>query len=229
MDSTPFLEFNLFDIRDSQVPELFKFRKDNFNIENILTTASELKYSNEIKQFLAKQWESPSDDFVAFILSDIYPGKKTRQVLERFNGLVRKSLKQFVNDMVNDKLKAALANTSSDSTDDKTAEKEIAASAPTNDEPQIETTAEELEGYVVVKLILKDVMNEDRIFYRDNMSYFNILVDNSIRKWVCRLGFNGNNKYIQFNDEDKTMVSIEKPLDIWGYKEKILEVSKKFI
>ena len=227
MDSAPFFEFNLFDIRDNQVPELIKFRKDNFNIENIMTTASELKYTKEIKQFLARQWEAPTDDFVAFILTDIYPGKKTKQVLERFNGLVRKSLKQFVNDMINDKLKAALANTSTEQQEANTApQEEVAASV--EEGPQVHTTAEELEGYVTVKLILKDVIDVDRIYYRDNLSYFNILLDNSIRKWICRLGFNSNNKYIQFNDDQKTVATISKPLDILEFKDKLIEVTKKF-
>jgi hypothetical protein len=228
MDSAPFFEFNLFDIRDNQVPELFKFRKDNFNIDNIMTTASELKYTKEIKQFLARQWESPSDDFVALILTDIYPGKKTRQVLERFNGLVRKSLKQFVNDMVNDKLKAALANTSLEQQESKTEPQEEVA-ATIEETPQVETTAEELEGYVTVKLILKDIVDVDRVHYRDNLSYFNILLDNSIRKWICRLGFNSNNKYIQFNDDQKTTATISKPLDILEFKDKLIEVTRKFL
>lgn len=228
MDSTPFFEFNLFDIRDNQVPELFKFRKDNFNIDNILTTASELKYTNEIKQFLAKQWETPSNDFVALILSEIYPGKKTRQVLERFNGLVRKSLKQFVNDMVNDKLKAALANTTKEQQESNIEHQdEVAASI--EETPKIETTTEELEGYAIVKLILKDIVDVDRVYYRDNLSYFNILLDNSIRKWICRLGFNSNNKYIQLNDDQKTIINITRPMDILEYKDKIIEITKKFI
>jgi hypothetical protein len=65
MDTAPFFEFNLLDIRDNQIAELFKFRKDTFNVDNILTTASELKYTREIKQFLEKQWENPSDEFIA--------------------------------------------------------------------------------------------------------------------------------------------------------------------
>ena len=42
MDTVPFFEFNLLDIRDNQLSELYKFRKENFNIEDIITTASKL-------------------------------------------------------------------------------------------------------------------------------------------------------------------------------------------
>lgn len=170
MDKTPFFEFNLLEIRENQINELYKFRKENFDIENILTTASELKYTSEIKQFLAKQWENPTDDFVSFILSDIYPGKKTKQVLEKFNGVVKKSLKQFVSDMLNDKLKAALANTEPDSVSEEDSSND---NEEIKNEPQIVTTEEEIEGYVTVKLLLKDNVEPERVFYRDNLSYFN--------------------------------------------------------
>lgn len=98
-----------------------------------------------IKQFLARQWENPSDDFVAFILADIYPGKKTKQVLEKFNGIVKKSFKQFINDMLNDKLKVALANTNTES-ENQVEQQQSSQPHTESEEPQIVTTQEELEG-----------------------------------------------------------------------------------
>ncbi|WP_413303686.1 hypothetical protein AA0X95_26595 [Bacillus sp. 1P10SD] len=95
--------------------------------------------------------------------------------------------------------------------------------------PQIVTTEEEIEGYAIVKLLLKETIAEERVGYRDNLSYFNILVDNSIRRWVCRLGFNQSQKYIQFNDEGKTYVNIDKVSDITLHREKLIEVAKRFI
>ena len=111
MDSTPFFELNLSDLREVHIHELSKFRKENFDVSNILNTASELKYTNEIKNYLTREWESPSETFIGLILNNIYEGKKTKQVYEKFQGLVKTSMKQFINDLVNDKLKAALANT----------------------------------------------------------------------------------------------------------------------
>lgn len=228
MDTIPFFELNLLDIRDNQIIELYKFCKNNFNVDNIFNTASELKYTNEVKQFLRNQWETPTDDFISFIISDVYQGKKTKQVIEKFSIVVKRALKEFVNDTVNDKLKAALANTE----ETIVARAEIAtASVADNksDEHQIITTEEEIEGYVTIKLMLKEVIDPNRIYYRDNSSYFNILVDDSIRKWICRLGLNGNTKYIQFNDDTKSSVNIDKVSDIFNHKEKIFETAKKFI
>lgn len=226
MDLSPFFEFNLLDIRENQVIELFKFRKEVFNVESILTTASELKYTNEIKVFLSKQWDNPTEDFMVFILNHVYAGKKTKQVIEKFQGVIRGALKQFVNDMLNDKLKAALANTNSDKIEH--ASPEVAATIGET-EPEVTTTHEEIEGFALIRYLLKSEIPSERLGYRDNLSYFNILVDSSIRKWICRLGLNSGTKYIQFNDDDKTVIPIDKIDDIDKYKDKLIEVTKKFV
>ncbi|MBB6637612.1 type I restriction endonuclease [Cohnella thailandensis] len=227
MDATPFFEFNLFDIKDHQLIELSKFHKDKFNIENINTTAAELRYTNEIKKFLRTQWDIPSDEFVSYILSEVYSGKKTKQIIEKFNGIVKKSFKEFVNDMLNDKLQSALANTKEQ--DLTVAETAVSQVAVEPEQQEVVTTAEEIEGYITVKVLLQEIIAPDRIHYRDNLSYFNILIDNSIRKWVCRLYLNNNNKTITFNDENNTSVKISSVSDILTYKEKISEVAKRFL
>ncbi|WP_394542154.1 type I restriction endonuclease [Priestia aryabhattai] len=231
MDIKPFFVFNLLEFRDNDIHEIAKFRKNVFNVENVLTTASELKYTSEIKQFLNQQWEEPNDEFIKFILSDVYQGVKTKKVLDNFREIVQKALGQFVNDKVNDKLQKAL--NSSDTHEEHTVEKDEVLNDEhvSEDKVTIETvvtTEEEIEGYVFVKLLLKDEIDSNRVHYRDNKSYFNVLLDDSIRKWVCRLGFNTVNKYIQINDEEKTIYKLNNVNEISLYKDKILEVAKQF-
>lgn len=228
MDTTPFFEFNLFDIRDHQLSELSKFKKDLFDVERINTTASELKYTSEIKRYLKKQWEEPSDDFTTTILSEVYPGKKTKQVLEKFNVIVKKSFKEFVNDILNDKLQSALANTNAEvaTTNEFSSVVEIPEQS---EQPEIVTTQEEIEGYIIVRLLLTDIISPDRVNYRDNLSYFNVLLDGSIRKWICRLYLNGNNKSVQFNDEEKSTFTLNDVSDLMSHKEKIIQTATRFI
>lgn len=229
MDASPFFEFNILEIKESSLIELAKFKKDSFNLESIFTTASELKYLNKLKIFLNEQRENPSEDYVRFLISQIYDGVKTKNTIEKFEPLIKKGYKQFITELVNDKLNAALKNTN---TEDENSIKEVAVSVEATElknEPQIVTTEEELEGFVTVKFLLQESFPMDRITYRDNLSYFNILVDNNIRKWICRLGFNGSTKYIQFNDETRSSITIEKVSDIAFYKDKLVEVSKKFL
>ncbi len=114
MDSKPFFTIDMLNLKDVDIIELAKFRKTDFDVVNVLTTASELKYTGEIKQYLSQQWEGPSEDFIKVILNDIYQGVKTKRVIDNFRELVKKSLNQYVNDKVNEKLQKAL-NTSSES------------------------------------------------------------------------------------------------------------------
>lgn len=230
MDTKPFFEFNLLDPRENQIIELSKFRKNNFDVDNILTTASELKYTGEIKQFLVKQWENPTDEFVSLILGEIYSGRKTRNVIEKFRELVKKSQRQFINDIVNDKLKAALAETDEETDKrEKASDEDSKNELKKDDPPQIITTEEEIEGYVIVKFMLKDMVPPERIFYRDNRSYFNVLLDDNIRKWICRFGLDRKNKYIQFNDDDRTTYTIEEVSDIEKYKDRLINTVNNLI
>ena len=53
MDEKPFLEVNLLDVKPSQIEELKKFHKTYFDVDNIINSASELKYTGELKSILS--------------------------------------------------------------------------------------------------------------------------------------------------------------------------------
>lgn len=80
MDSKPFFEFNLLDIKDGAIEELKKFSKAVFDLDNILTTASELKYTREIRRIITEQMQEPSDEFVKFITAQVHNGRVTQTV-----------------------------------------------------------------------------------------------------------------------------------------------------
>ena len=50
LDEKPFLEIDLFNLQEGLIDELKKLSKQSFNIDVILSTASELKYTREIKR-----------------------------------------------------------------------------------------------------------------------------------------------------------------------------------
>jgi predicted type IV restriction endonuclease len=109
MDEKPFFEFNIVDIKDAEIDELKKFHKSYFNLDSIFTTASELKYSSEIKSVLAKEFKEPSEAFVKFFIGNVYDGKATAKIVSQFTEIVKKSVNQLVSDMISDRLKSALA------------------------------------------------------------------------------------------------------------------------
>ncbi len=64
MDSKPFFEFNLLSYTEPQVEELKKFTKPKFDLDDILATASELKYTREIRREMAAEFADPSEKFI---------------------------------------------------------------------------------------------------------------------------------------------------------------------
>ncbi|WP_419585321.1 type I restriction endonuclease, partial [Thiolapillus sp.] len=164
MDSKPFFEFNILDFEDHQINELKKFTKSAFSLEDILTTASTLKYTGAIKKILEQELEKPSEEFVRFFASRIYGGRLTQSVLEQFRKIVKKAREQFINEKINDRLKSALS-TNEDKKEEISEVVETIGSSPKND--GIETTEEEIEAYNIIKAILRNVIDVKRVVMRD--------------------------------------------------------------
>lgn len=232
MDAKPFLIFNILHVKEHQIKEIFKFTKENFNIDNISSSAYELKYVNLIKQFLKAQFDNPSEDFVKYILNNVYDGIKTRTIIDKFTPTVKNTLTVMINERVTDKLNAAL-NTSSESKvtiKERVVEKDTAEpeDVKKKDDDLIITTPEELESYAMIKVVSSSIIDSERIFYRDNRSYFNILVDDNIRKWVARVYLNKSRNTFTLNNEEKTSIEFKNPIDLLDYKDQINEVISKF-
>lgn len=231
MDTTPFFSFNILELRDNHVHEIAKFRKETFDLENIKDNASDLKYLNALKGYLVEQFETPDEEFVKFLVHQIYDGVKTKNALEKFTPIVTKGLKQIVNEKVNDKLNAALKSTGENKL--QVAVEEVSEIEEKIEDDGIVTTQEELESYSIVKVILRDTIAPERVFYRDNRSYFNILVDDNIRKWIVRVFFNENRNYIVLNDanndKERTVIEFKQPIDLMDHKEKIIQTALAFL
>ncbi|WP_338754232.1 type I restriction endonuclease [Bacillus sp. FJAT-52991] len=230
MDASPFFSFNILDLRDIHINEIAKFRKENFDVDNITSTASELKYLNALKVYLNEQFDNPTEDFVKFLVNEIYDGMKTKTTLEKFTPIIKKGLKQIVNEQVNNKLNAALKST----TENKVVVDEVEIEeVPEKSKGEIVTTAEELETYSIMKVIVKDIVPTDRLFYRDNKSYFNIVLDDNIRKWVIRVYFEKSRNYIMLNDastdKERTTIEFNQPIDLIDSKDQINKVVEQFV
>lgn len=205
MDEKPFLEFNINEIKDNQIEELKKFHKTIFDAESITNTASELKYTNELKHILQQELANPSTDFVKHFARQVYPSVITAKVLEQFTNLTKKSIQQHFSDLITERLKTALTKE-----DEKTKEQEaIEAEQAKAHENKVITTEEELEGFMIVKTILRQKLSVTRVTYRDAQSYFAILLDDNNRKTICRLYLNGSKKYFVTLDEQKKEVKNE--------------------
>ena len=102
----------------------------------------------------------------------------------------------------------------------------IQAEQTKTDENKIVTTDEELEGFMIVKTILRQKISATRVTYRDAQSYFAILLDDNNRKTICRLYLNGSKKYFVTLDVLKKEVKNEITSldDIFNYSEILLNI-----
>jgi hypothetical protein len=62
-------------------------------------------------------------------------------------------------------------------------------------------TADELEGFHIIKAILRRFVDPKRIIARDTQSYLGVLLDDNNRKPLARLYFNRTQKYVGLFDE----------------------------
>ena len=158
-----------------------------------------------------------------FFASRVYDGALTTKVKVQFLEITTKALKLFLNDSINDRLKSAIGA----STRTFSEPKEKSISEDTSEESKVITTFEEIEGFNIVKAILRKSVDVKRIIARDTQSYFGILLDDNNRKPLCRLHFNTKQKYIGIFDAEKneTRHPIESLDDIFSFTDALVETS----
>ena len=203
MDEKPFLTLDLENLDEHIVPEVKKLTKSSFDVDSVVDAAGELKYLNQIKSILGEQFKSPEEDFVKFFTSKVYDGVQTAKVKSQFLEITTKALKQFLNDSINARLKSAIGDDIKDSVKTENQSVQDTEKSETPEKPKILTTDEEVEGFNIIKAILRQKIEVQRICSRDTQSYFGVLLDDNNRKPLCRLHFNAKQKYIGIIDEAK--------------------------
>jgi hypothetical protein len=228
MDDKPFLEISLLNLDHSPINELKKLTKSAFDIEEMLPAAWELKYITEFKRILRNQLSEPSDEFVKVLAKEAYSGVISSKKLEQFRDITQLAFKQFINDQISTRLQSALEDTEPPV---ESIAKESEIEEDSEDENNgIQTTAEELEGYHIVRAILAEITDPNRITYKDTKNYFNVLLENNTWKPICRLYL--NSKTIKrigfFDDEQEAKSKIETVRDIYKYSERIKNALLKY-
>ncbi len=216
MDETPFFEFNVLDFKERDVEELKKFAKSAFDLDAILNTANDLKYTTFIQNRLAEWMAAPDEKFVRLLAADLIGNRKfTQSVIDQFTTITKRAFEQMLGERINDRLKGAM-----------TPETATVVEAVTDLEADglIVTTAEEVEGFHIVRAILRGVVGPHRICLRDAQSYCAILLDDNNRKPICRLLFNNPKRLamVLFHDKkDGDKVTLDTVDGIYAYAEQI--------
>lgn len=219
MDDKPFFEFNILDFKDRDVEELKKFAKVAFDLDTILTTANDLKYTRAIQNKFAEWMANPSEELVRLVSAELLGNKRfTPAVKDQFTPITKRAFEQLISERINDRLKGAMTP------DSAPVSAPPAPAAATVPESLVATSPEEYEGFYTVRAILRGLVDPQRIVLRDAQSYCAILLDDNNRKPLCRLRFNNPQKLRLgiFNDKkEEELVSLDSVDDIFNYAEQL--------
>lgn len=192
MDLTPFLEINILqELKPKTLSELKKFQKECFNIKGILDSALELKYTSLLKNTIAEQLTNPSDQFVRTLIKNIYSGTKTQSVIDKFRDLTIIAAKEYISDVLNDKIKTVL---SSDATPDL---------------PQIAKEYEFLPEELETLNYVENLIGETGLSSKKTSRYAYLYISISQNKWICRVSVRQENNLFTLHKFDDTKYETE--------------------
>lgn len=236
MDEKPFLVVNMVDLSDNDIEQLKKFHKSYYNEQDILSTAQELQITIQIKDLLNKNFQQPSDEFTRYFVKCLNDWKSSSKLIEQYRPILKKSIASVINDIIADRLNVAIKSegvsktkqseeqTASDVSEEATA-KELPNGVVFQDEEKgIVTTQEEIDAYNIVRSILRQYVDEERIQYTDYKSYFTVNLDGSMWWWICRLSFKPYSKRIclpKENYESNYWLKIENINDLYKHIDKL--------
>ena len=230
MDEKPFFEFNILDFKDRDVDELKKFAKSAFDLETILTTANDLKYTRAIQNRLAEWVVSPSEEFVRLVSSDLVGSRRFTPVIrEQFSQITKRAFEQLISERINDRLKGAMSPEPQAAPEPVAPAVEVVAAVDTQ---SVQTSQEEIEAFHTIRAILRGSVSPRRIVMRDAQSYCAILLDDNNRKPICRLRFNNPQKLVLglFNDKkEEERVPLESVDDVHNFSDQLKAILDSYL
>ena len=230
MDEKPFLDLDLTNLTKKDIKELEKFKKINFNVDEVVSRADNLKYRNLIKKTLLSEFENPTEDFIKAIGRQVYDGILTQNIKEKFGTIITIAINEIINEKINKTLSDAVASNEGKQEQNNEIEDEA--------EEIIVTTELEREAYFIVKSIVSEIIDANRVAMRDRKHYCNILYDDNQRFPIVRLYFNNQDHLrVEFYDDitltkngskkgDK--ISIDNVSELYNFKDRILSVIKDY-
>ncbi|MBZ4398171.1 type I restriction enzyme HsdR N-terminal domain-containing protein [Myxococcus sp. AS-1-15] len=198
MDATPFMEFNVLNFTDRDVDLLRPFTKEFFDATSIQGHAEEIIFVGKVTALINELLRNPSESFVRFLLAEVelVSGRVTRNVVERFVPIVKKSIQTTLLDMMTKSIQQEIAQPNAPSAAAPSPAEALQRTAEVADGPvvpQIETTELELEIFRIVQKQCAESALRQSISYKDSTTYFGINLG-KVTSWFIRAFTNGKKK-----------------------------------
>ncbi len=217
MDDKPFYEFDLSKLKKSDFRNIAKFQRSGFDVASIVETAASLQMEMAVTKVLQKEMVEPSDELVRLVGSQAIEGRQSAGIKAAIKRHIPNAFNAIIRERLNDRLTSAI--------DEGTDAEPVSAS-------EYETTADEIEGFQIVRAIVSEVVEPSRVHIRDSKSYCAILLDDNNRKPIVRLWFNSDSvRYVGTFDHEKeeTRQQIVDVTDIYKHKAQIIERVKAML
>lgn len=198
MDPTPFLVVDFDSLDDALLSRFYRFRHDEFQPEALRTLAEETVYLNAFTEAISQSLRSPDSEFVRYVAGRAGVQRQLNaRFLESITPIVKLAVERSVSDMVVSGLSAKPAIQDQKSIDQETAVNVVADKLvdivdPSN--PRIVTTYAERRLFEVVRDILGE---EIEIIPKDTESYFTVLYQGKVNRWLLRYQADKRNSSIK--------------------------------
>lgn len=206
MDASPFMEFNVLSFSDREVELLRPFTKESFDAASIQGHAEEIIFVGKVTTLINELLRNPSESFVRFLLAEVelVSGRVTKNVVERFVPIVKKSIQTTLLDMMTKSIQQEIAQPNSQAvsaapamqpapTPAESLQKAADTAAEGGTGALIETTEVELEIFRIVQRMCAESALKQTVSYKDSANYFGINLG-KVTSWFLRAFTNGKKK-----------------------------------
>lgn len=229
MDEKPFIDFDIDRPNTDSLEGLEKFRKDNFNINDIIEFSKIKMNETDIKNLIKLEIDNPSDEFIKYFASkSLGEGRRlTTNILSEYRPYVEKGIMDYINNLL---LKITEENNKSSIEKvfgNKSVNTPVAEVAINS--KSIETTEEEKYLFNVVKSIVGKVVKTSDLIANDTINYYAIQYANQ-RQTFLRF-YSKNNKMsiiLMWKDKTEKILQIQEIDDLYSYMDDICECVKSF-
>lgn len=196
IDNKPFFIFNMTSYLDVDLEMLIRFDKRYIKIIDIVKSAQEVVFIESFENAFFKEINAPSKDLLKII-------HKNMTFATKFNDETQGKMINLINSSF---LKCVY-------------DKKVLLEASSNSQGVI-TTELEIQAYHIIRTILiqNKKIPKERIGYRDFKSFFNICIDDSSKKVICKLVF--TDKLMKINIENNEYI-LDHIDDLLKYKNEL--------